>query len=224
METVSKILIGISPGNSFDPGVATTTSILGAVGKPFSVRASGRETTAYGWQGLHRHRFEQIGARWMGDVDVPDLELLPAQYPGVEAVRFTAGLEVGAFHLGLWGISWLARAGLLRRPEALAAPLLAMKRRLSGHGSDTGGMFVRVSGHDSAGVQRQRSWHLVARHGHGPYVPGVASVILARRLLSGARPAPGAMPCVGLFELAAFEREVADLDIRCTVSMDEPGE
>ncbi len=223
LETVSEILIGISPGNSFDPGVATTASILGAVGKPFAVRAGGRATTAYGWQGLHRHRFEEIGARWMGDVDVPDLELLPAQYPGVETVRFTAGLEVGAFHLGLWGVSWLAWAGLLRRPGALAAPMLAMKRRLSRLGSDTGGMFVRVSGRDSAGVRQQRSWHLVAPHGHGPYVPGIASVILARRLLSGAGPAPGATPCVGLFELAAFESEVADLNIRCTVSMDEAG-
>jgi len=214
---VDEVHVGISPGNSFDPGVATVASIIGAAGKPFKVWVDGRWTTAYGWQRLHRHPFSEIGSRWMGDVDVPDLDLLPLAYPQLRTARFTAGLEVGLFHLGVWGFSWLARAGLLRDPGVLAGPLLAVKRRLSMLGTDTGGMFVRVVGRNAVGARCEGSWQLVARQGHGPYVPAIASVILAKRLVTGAGPRPGAMPCFDLFTPAEFEAEVSDLDISCTL-------
>ena len=61
------------------------------------------------------------------------------------------------------------------------------------------------------------TWTLVARRGDGPYVPAMASVILAKRLVAGEGPPPGATPCFGLFPLADFEAEVADLDITCTL-------
>jgi NAD(P)-dependent dehydrogenase (short-subunit alcohol dehydrogenase family) len=208
--------ICISPGNSFDPGAATVASIVGQAGKPFAVHDRGRRV-AYGWQGLHRHRFPEIGNRWMSDVDVPDLDLLPQHYPGLAEARFSAGLEVGAFHLGLWSLSWLARAGIVRDLGGLAAPLLAVKRTLSMLGTDTGGMFVGVRGPDAQGTTRQRDWHLIARSGDGPYVPAIASVILAKRIAAGEGPPPGAQPCFALFSLAEFEAEVADLDITCTL-------
>ncbi|MFA5899983.1 MAG: saccharopine dehydrogenase NADP-binding domain-containing protein [Hyphomicrobium sp.] len=217
LETMDEVHIGISPGNSFDPGIATTASILGAAGKPFKVRVDGRWVTAHGWQRLNRYCFPEIGARWMADVDVPDLELLPANYPQLRTARFAAGLDVGAFHLGVWALSWLARSGVLADPGRLAPLLLAAKRRLSMLGSNTGGMFVHVSGRDRQGVRRERAWHLIARSGDGPYVPAIASVILARRLLAGNGPPAGAMTCFGLFKLAEFEAEVADLDITCSI-------
>lgn len=214
---LDEVHIGISPGNSFDPGVATVASIVSAVGKPFTRRVDGRVSIAHGWQGLHRHRFPEIGVRWMGDVDVPDLELIPAHYPQLSTVRFTAGLEVGLFHLGLWCLSWLGRAGVLGSGDVLAKPLLAAKRSLSFLGSDSGGMFVRVAGRDSEGKRRERVWNLIARGGHGPYVPAIASVVLAKKLLAGSGPPAGAMPCFQLFNPADFEAEVRDLDIRCFV-------
>ncbi len=222
---LEEVHIGISPGNNFEPGIATAASIIGAAGKPFQVRVGGRQITAYGWQGLRRYRFPEIGRRWMCDVDVPDLRLLPQHFPQLDTARFSAGVEVGLFHLGLWGVSWLVRAGLVRDAAALAGPMLAVKRRLSALGSDTGGMFVRVAGRDRSGRRRQRSWHLIARGGHGPYVPAIASVILAKRLLSDSGTdrllRPGAMACFGLFTLDDFEAEVADLDISC--SLDREG-
>ncbi len=171
---LDEVHIGISPGNSFDPGVATAASIIGQAGKPFLVRSGGRQVAAYGWQGLHRHRFPEIGARWMSDVDVPDLELLPQNYPELSTARFCAGLEVGAFHLGLWTASFLVRAGVVRNLSALATPMLAVKRRLSAIGSDTGAMFVRVVGRDHAGTRTraylaphraQRRWAVRAGDG-----------------------------------------------------------
>ncbi len=208
--------IGISPGNSFDPGVATAASILSQAGKPHHELRNGKHVAVYGWQGLFRHRFPEIGARWMGSVDVPDLDLLPAHYPELQTVRFSAGLEVGLFHLGLWSLSWLVRTRLVRDLGSLAAPLLRTKRTLRFLGSDRGGMFVTLRGRARDGAQKELSWHLVARSGHGPYVPAIASVILAKRLIAGRGAPAGARPCFGLFTLADFVAEVADLDIVCS--------
>jgi hypothetical protein len=125
---------------------------------------------------------------------------------------FTA-LEVGAFHLGLWGLSWLVRAGLVRSPEGLAAPLLAVKHAFRFLGTDVGGMMVTLAGTDRGGRKKCLDWRLIARRGHGPYIPGIPSVILAKRLIAGTLAARGAMPCLGLLTLADFLAEVADLDM-----------
>ena len=42
----------ISPGNSFDPGVATTRSILSSLGRRIDTAAAGKPIR--GWQGLSR--------------------------------------------------------------------------------------------------------------------------------------------------------------------------
>ena len=49
--------------------------------------------------------------------------------------------------------------------------------------------------------------------GHGPIIPATAAVLLARKLLAGALPARGAMPCMGLFTLDEFVAETSDLDM-----------
>jgi hypothetical protein len=70
---------------------------------------------------------------------------------------------------------------------------------------------LQGKGHDSA--SKRVDWHLVARSGHGPYIPAMPSVILAKRLLAGALAERGAMPCLGLFTLAELQDEIADLDV-----------
>jgi saccharopine dehydrogenase-like NADP-dependent oxidoreductase len=211
------IEIGISPGNSFDPGAATTASILSQVGKPYRLRSGGAEAIAYGWQGLGLHRFPELGARLMSNVEVPDLDLLPAHFPALCTARFRAGLEVAPFHLGLWALSWLVRAGLVRDLGALSGPLLSLKRTLRFFGSDRGGMFVTMAGRGNDGRPKALAWHLIARSGHGRYVPAIPAVILAKKLAAGRGPAAGARPAFGLFSLSEFEAEVADLDITCRV-------
>jgi hypothetical protein len=218
-QRLDTVEIGISPGNSFDPGPATAASILAQAGKPHAELRDGRRETVYGWQDLHRHRFAGLGARWMGSVDVPDLVLVPERYPGLRNVRFSAGVEVGLFHIGLWSLSWLVRAGLVRNLGSMSAPLLRAKRRLGFLGSDRGGMFVILRGTAPDGARKELAWSLVARSGHGPYVPAIASVILAKRLAAGAGPAAGAQPCFGLFTPADFAAEIAGLDIVCTTTL-----
>ena len=207
------VRIVISPGNSFDPGLATTQSILGTLGRPFTMPADGRTAEVHGWQGLQRRHIPGLGGRWLGACDTPDLELFPRRYPGLRSVQVFAALEVGAFHLGLWGLSWVVRAGLLRRPERLAAPLLALKRAMRFLGSDVGGMAVTLEGASPSGGRKRIEWRLIARRGHGPFIPAMPSAILAKRLLAGALTRRGAMPCLGLFTLDEFMAEAADLDM-----------
>jgi hypothetical protein len=204
--------IVISPGNSFDPGLATTRSILGTVGRPFPAPVATGTVTAHGWQGLRRAHIPGLGARWVGACDTPDLDLFPTRY-GLGTVEVSAALEVGAFHLALYGLSWLVRAGAIRNPERLAAPLLAIKRRLKFLGSDVGGMEITLEGSDTGGRSKKIRWRLIARSGHGPFIPATPAVIVAERLLAGTLAARGAMPCLGLFSLEEFLAEVADLDI-----------
>lgn len=203
----------ISPGNSFDPGLATTRSILGSLGKPLPGLREGKGVSVHGWQGLERHQMPGLGARWIGDCDAPDLALFPQRYPGLESVRVCAALEVGAFHLGLWALSGLVRVGLVRNPEVLAGPLLAMKRRLHALGSDRGGMTVTMEGTGRDGKPKRLVWSLVASQGHGPVIPATPSVIIARKLLEGRLQVRGAMPAVGLITLEEFRAAVSDLAI-----------
>jgi hypothetical protein len=203
----------ISPANSFDPGIATSQSILGALGRPLGAPGKAAGGRCHGWQGLRRRKLPGLGWRWQSLCDAPDIELFPARYPGLEAVKVYAALEVGAFHLGLWNLSWLVRAGLIRNPKRLAAPLLGLKRRLAFLGSDRGGMAVTMEGRDADGRPKRLTWSLVAGSGHGPYIPATPSVLLAKRLIAGTLATRGAMPCVGLFTLGEFLAEIADLDI-----------
>lgn len=214
--TLEAIDIAISPGNAFDPGVATVASVLGGIGQPIRMRLGGAWQTVHGWQGIRRQSFGAAGRRWLGHVDVPDLDLLPAHETGLKTVRFQAGLEVGLFHLGLWGASWLVRGGIVRSLTPLATPLLAVKRMLSRLGSDRGGMIIEMRGTGHDGGPKTLTWLLVAKSGHGPYVPALAAVALAKRLASGAETRRGATACYGLVGLPDILAEAKGLDIACT--------
>jgi hypothetical protein len=209
--SLSSVSTIISPGNSFDPGIATTQSILSTLGRPIANGPEGEPTR--GWQGLSRRVLPGLGARWIGHCDAPDRDLFPQRYAGLKTADVYAALEVGMFHLGLWALSGLVRSGLLRNPEKLAGPLVAVKRRLGFLGSDRGGMLVTMEGVGHDGQPKRIDWHTVARNGHGPYIPATASVLLARRLLDGTLRIRGAMPCVGLFTLEDFLTEIGDLDM-----------
>ncbi len=207
---------GITPANGYDPGVATTASILGGLGKPIPMLIDGEWTTVHGWLGLRRVAIPGLGSRLMAYCDVPDVELFPARYRNVRTVRFLAGLEVTMFQLSLWVLAMVAKRGLISRPERLAGVLMTMKRQLRFLGSDAGGMIVRLSGLSSEGIPLTRVVSLVARDNMGPFVPAIAAVVIARKLAHGDIQARGAMPCLGLMTLTEFQAEVADLPIEIT--------
>lgn len=215
-QSLQKVSTIISPGNSFDPGIATTRSILGSLGRRIGNGAAGKPVR--GWQGLSRRVLPGLGTRWVGHCDAPDRALFPQRYAGLKTADVYAALEVGAFHLGLWALSGLVRAGMIRNPEKLAGPLVAMKRKLGFLGSDLGGMLVTMEGAGHDGRPKRVAWHLVAGSGHGPFIPATPSVLLTKRLLDGTLQTRGAMPCVGFFTLETFMMEIGDLDMTASTA------
>lgn len=94
-----------------------------------------------------------------------------------------------------------------------AAALKRATDRLDRFGSDDGGMFVRMDGIGHDGAALHLDWWLTARRGHGPVIPCVPAIVLARRLAAGDRPLPGARPCVELVTLEDFARTIGQFDI-----------
>lgn len=214
---VEAVEIAISPGADFDPGLATTQSVLRGIGRVHSVYQDGNWHRRFGWQDLSRRPFGALGNRWLANVDVPDLSLIPDRRDDIQTVRFQAGLEIGMQHLGLWALSGLTRAGLLKNPERLATPLLKLRRWTKFLGSDRGGMRIAVTGDERSGARITKCWTLTATNGHGPYVPTLASAILAKAISSGNRLQPGAYACYDLFSYTDIKKELSGLSISCTI-------
>lgn len=202
----SKIKFGISPGQKAERGLATTQGILSYTGRPLKPSA-GSVQMRYGWQDLHKVKFPTLGARWMSNCDIPDLDLLPQKY-GFKDVRFSAGLELSIVHLGLWGMSWLVRLGFPLSLEKHAAFLLKMSNFFDRFGSADGGMFVDLEGLDKGGKPYRRKWFIEAYDGDGPHIPTIPAIVLARKIATGKNMTSGAFPCVGLVSLQEYLKEL----------------
>lgn len=203
---INQLSFGISPGQRAERGLATTRGIMSYVGKPLKPFHGFRQP-AFGWQDLYRQDYPVLGKRWMANCDIPDLDLLPSRY-GIGQIRFSAGLELGLLHLGLWGLSWLVRAGLPLNLPGLAGPLLVASNWFNALGSGDGGMHMIIEGLDRDGNPALRKWFIVARDATGPHIPTIPAILLAERLSKGKRLKPGAYPCLGLVKLEDYLAEL----------------
>ncbi len=202
----------IAPAQRAARGAATVAAVLGYAGQSFQWRQDGQWRTVYGWQELKRERFS-FGSRLAAACDVPDLELLPTRYAGVQTVTFRAALEVSLQHYALWALGACRRMGLPIPTARWGASLDRMGTWLNWLGGDTGGMTVRVTGKDDAGRSLCRTWELVAEGNHGPEIPCMAAVILANKLQRGDASMRGAKVCMGILRLSDFESEFARWNI-----------
>lgn len=208
---VTRIDIGISPGNRTERGLSTVRSVLSYCGQPLPTAAS---TPVFGWSGSRSHRYPApVGRRLLSPCDVPDLALLPGRYPGHPSIDFGAGLELGFLHRGMNAMAWLPRLGIVANWADHAVALKRAGDWFRSFGSDAGAMHVTVTGETVQGDSRTRTWHLVATEGDGPYVPTLAAAAVIRRLQRGETPAAGARPCVGVLTLENFAREAKGLHI-----------
>lgn len=204
---LEEIQIVIAPGQRAPRGTATMAGVLSYAGRPFRRLKDGAWSNAWGWQELRRTRFAGFGTRWAAACDVPDLDLLPQRYPGVKTVEFRAALELGIQHFGLWSVAALRRAGVPLPVERWAAQLNAMASWLDAFGSERGGMLVRLVGARHDGNRTSIEWHLTADASHGPEIPAMAAILVARKLARGELQQRGAHPCMGFLKLSEFEPE-----------------
>ncbi len=213
-DRLESIEIGISSG-ARAPGLATVRSVFSYAGKPVRTLREGSWTTRYGWRNLERHQFPApLGRRWLGSCDVPDLEILPSQYPTVRTVSFKAGFASDAGHLLVWVLAGLVQVGLIPSMTPFASPLNRISRWIEPLFSDQGGMFVTLNGIGSNGQPHRRTWNLIAAHNHGPFIPCGAAIVLATKLVAGIKLPVGAMPCVGLLSVAEYLEALQGLDVR----------
>ena len=205
--SVKGIWIAIAPGQRAPRGAATVRGVLSCAGKPFRWLSGARWMTVWGWQELRRVRFDGLGVRWAAACDVPDLELLPMRYSAARTVEFHAALEVAVQHFGLWLAAALRRSGITLPLERWADRLDRAATIFDWMGSDRGGMLISVACERFDGSRALVEWHLTAEAGHGPEVPCMAAILIARKLARGELDERGARACMGLLALGEFENE-----------------
>lgn len=194
----------IAPAQQAPRGEATLAGVLSYCGEPIDVWRGGRWQRMHGWSAPSRVTFAHMPPRRGALCDIPDLELLPARYPGVQDVMFRAALEVGASQWVFAALAWLRRHRLVGPPAAWAPLLHRVGGLFDALGTPTGGMAVRLRGEGTDGRPLALAWHITAPDNHGPEIPCMAAILLARRLARGAAWAPGAQACMGLLPLADF--------------------
>ncbi len=214
---LDEIQMIIAPGQHAPRGIATIAGVLTGAGRQFEWLLDGKWQRAWGWQELREFDLG-IGARLAAACDVPDLGLFPLRYPGLRTVQFRAALEVRIQQRALWVIAMLRRAGIPLPIKALARLLGATAPMLDTFGSDRGAMQVSLRGTQADGGRIRIDWNLVAPANHGPEVPCMAAILLARKIHSGALKGAGAHAAMGFLTLAEFESEFARWGITTSVA------
>ena len=214
--TIERIGIAIAPGQRAPRGLATLEAVFSYLGRPFPVWRGGRWRQVWGWMDLRRLRFD-AGARWAAACDVPDLALFPERYPGSGSVDFHAALEFGIQHCALWLLAAVRRLGLPINVGRWAVRLNGAAASFDRWAGDWGGMRVQVDGVAHDGRPSRRTWQLCAPALHGPEIPCMPAILLARRIARGSITQRGAYACMGFLTLADFEAEFARWGIRTRI-------
>lgn len=212
LDVLHEIDIVIAPAQRTPLGLATVRAVLSYCGLRFECWRDGRWRSVVGWRHPERVRFARMAPRLASPCDVPDHDLLVARYPGVRSVRFRAALELSFLQRALAAIAALRQWGA-PVPMRLLVPVLARAGRwFDRFGSELGGMSVVLRG-ERDGRPHQVRWDLTAPYLHGPQIPCLAAVLLARRLASGAPLPVGATVCMGLITLGDFEQAFGEWGI-----------
>lgn len=211
--TLDEIDYGISAAQQTNRGLATASAVLSYIGRPFTTLRNGRSATVYGWQDLHAERYPELGLRLFGNCDIPDLELFPTRYPDLRTIRFSAGHEIKLLHLATWLLSWGVRLGVLPPLDQFSERLLKWSFLFDRLGSSRSGfhMYLEGRGQDMRGHTERL--YIIARRGHGPFIPCMPAIILARRFARDELTERGAQPCLDLIDLQEYLAALEPLDI-----------
>lgn len=211
----------IAPAQTAPRGQATLAAVLGYCGEVIQVWNSGQWEPRLGWAKPEPVRFARLRPRMGALCDIPDLELFPQRYRTTNRVMFRAAVEVGVAQRAFATLAALRSWGIINRPARLAGVLNHAAGALDFLGSSLGGMVVRVEGLDASGQPVRRAWHIAADNDHGPEIPCMAAILLARKLALGKAMPVGARACMGMLQLAEFAPEFARWGM-LTDTVDEP--
>src|SRR5688572_27115122 len=209
MTCVNRITGGIAPSPYAGVGLNVIRAIASYAGKPLSLIRNGKPATGYGLTETMRYTICPPGYLPLNNtlfslVDVPDLKVLPELWPELDSIWLGAGPVPEVLHRMLIGLSWLVRLRIL--PSLLPfASLFHFVINTLRWGEHRGGMFVSVEGTNQGGERIERSWHLLAERGDGPFIPSMAVQALILQSLAGQKPPAGARPATEELEVADYE-------------------
>ncbi len=216
-KVVKELDYGITTAQKTSRGVATTAAILSYTGRSFQTLINGKMKEVYGWQDLHRRKFPKLGHRFLGNCEIPDLSLFPKRYPELKTIRFYAGIEISFIHIILWLLSWFVRFGLIRRLETTASLLLRIASLFDWLGSADSAFYMRLSGSDHSGANKNIVFDLTALSGDGPYIPCMPAILLTKKIARDEISKRGAYPCMGFISLDEYLTALKPLDIHWEV-------
>src|SRR5262249_31651191 len=125
----------------------------------------------------------------------------------VRTVECRAALELGVQQGALWTAAWLRRHGVRVPLERWAGPLDWIASRMNAFGGQLAGMLVSILGRREDGSRARAEWHLTADALHGPEIPCMPAILLARKLANGGIAQRGALARTGVLSPPGFERE-----------------
>lgn len=204
---------GISAAQHTNRGLATTSAVLSYVGKPMTMLRDGHMKTVFGWEDTHAVKYPGLGNRLFGNCDIPDLTLFPQRYPTLRSMRFAAGHELKLLHIGTRLLGVLVRLGIVGSLSDHAESLLRLAFAFDRFASGRSGFHMILTGIGHDGKPLERRFWIIARSGHGPYIPCMPAILLARQLARGELARRGATPCVDLIDLDTYLAALDGLDI-----------
>lgn len=224
MARVDSIQGGIAPSPYAGVGLNVIRAIAAYAGQKIRLRKRGRDVIGYPFTEQVRFTVAPPGrlplrSALFSLVDVPDLRALAELWPEAESIWMGAAPVPEVLHRALIGLAWLVRFGWLPGLSALA-PLMNLVTNRVRWGEHRGGMFVAVTGADSAGAPVRRSWHMLAEGDGGPLIPSMAVQAIVQRVLAGNSPPPGARAAACDLELDDYERLFAGRMIRTGIRED----
>lgn len=212
LDQIDSIETAILPGNRAPRGRAVIASILGQAGGPMRIWKDGTWKQVRSWSAPRRIELEPGLVRTCYRIGVPDIDLFPEHF-GAQTVDFRAGMELGVMNRAVAAWGGLRRLGIDIGGRAAGVALSAwFADRLSGFGTDRGGMVVQVTGR-KAEESIERRWTLIAEAGDGPFVPTIVARALIRAATNDGIP-PGARPCLGEIPLTDIESAMTDLAVK----------
>jgi hypothetical protein len=225
--SIEQVEGGIAPSPFAGVGLNVIRAVVGYAGGPVRLRRNGGPANGIGIAETVRYTIAVPGRLPLRNllfslVDVPDLQVIPREYPELTDIWMGAGPVPEPLHRML---ILLARARAFLKLPSLAplSRLCYLVLNRMKYGEHRGGMYVRVRGRGN-GLEVQRSWHLLAEGDDGPYIPSMAIEALVRKMLAGAPLEPGARPATHSLELADYDRLFAGRTIYTGFRDDGPGQ
>ena len=199
---------GIAPSPYAGIGLNVMRAVVGYAGAPVKLTRDGVQTTTPGLTESMRYTIAVPGRLPLTNihfslVDVPELQVLPPEIPGLRDIWMGAGPVPESLHRML-NLLALARAKFNLPSLVPLAPVFYKILNLMKFGEHRGGMFVHVTGQQD-GAPVERSWHLLAEGDDGPYIPSMAIEAIVRKHLNAETPENGARPATQALTLADYE-------------------